>query len=112
MLLFMTLFRMSAHVHDVLLMHRHPVIEEVFPRLQQKREDQRIAFRLGEALEVWRTIALGQREEVSEERGSHTRGFKRIDPRRGDGVIPLQIGLYGGNGRGRWVIFEGGKGGA
>jgi hypothetical protein len=27
------------------------VIEEVFPRLQQKREDQRIAFRLGEALE-------------------------------------------------------------
>ena len=89
MLLFMTLFRMSAHVHDVLLMHRHQVIEEVLPRLQQKREDQRIAFRLGEALEVWRTIALGQREEVIEERGSHARGFKRIEPRRGDVLIGL-----------------------
>src|SRR5262245_4901144 len=58
MLLFIAMFGVSVHLHDVLVMHRHEVIQEALPRLQQKSQHQRIAFLVGEALEVCGTMEI------------------------------------------------------
>jgi hypothetical protein len=109
MLLFMALFGVAAPLCHVLIMPGHQVIQEVLARLQQESDHQRRAFGVGEAFEVWSTIALGQREELREARGGHPWRFKRINPSRGNGVIPVHRGLDGGNGRSWGGVFEGGK---
>src|SRR3989442_12457703 len=106
MLLFMEMCGLSAHLHDVLVMDRHEVIQQVLARLQQKGEHQGIAFVVGESLEVCSTIAFGQLEEVVEASGGASLCFKRIDTRLRDGLVTLQIGLNRGDSGCRGVFFE------
>ena len=109
MLLFIDMFGVSAHLHDVLGMHRHEVIREALARLQQKSRYQRTAFLVGEALEVGGTIAFRQLAEVVKENGRASLRFKHIDAGLGDDAVTFQVGLHRGDSGCRWLVLEGGK---
>jgi hypothetical protein len=69
--------------------HGHQRIEQEFARLQEQAQHEGIALVSGESPEVFGAVACGLLEEVVKKRGSDPLDLTIIDPRCGDGVIPL-----------------------
>ena len=66
MLLFMGAVRLPRDLHEVLVVHGHQMIQQGFAGLQEKTNHERIAFVIGESLEVFGTVAFRLLGEVVE----------------------------------------------
>jgi len=66
MLFFMSVFGLPRDIDDILVVHRHQVIQQSFASLQEKANHERIALMIGEPLEVFGAVSFGLLEEVVE----------------------------------------------
>lgn len=69
MLFFISVSGLSAHIHDILVMHRYQMIQQDFAGLQQKANHHCITLVIGKPLEVGGTISFGLLEEIIKKRG-------------------------------------------
>jgi len=106
MLLFMGVVRLPRDLHEVLVVHGYQMIQQGFAGLQEKAQHERIALVIRESPEIFGTITFSLLEEVVEKRGGEHLVLEIVDPRCGDSVIPLQVGLYRGDRGGGRVFFE------
>ena len=63
----MGVVRLPRDLHEVLVVHRHQMIQQGFAGLQEKTQHERIAFVRGEALEIFGAVAFRLLGEVVEE---------------------------------------------
>lgn len=90
MFLFIDVFGLPAHLHDVLVVHLNQMVQQHLAGFHQEAEHQRVAFVLMEPFEIGSAVASGQFEEVIQKSGCQQLGLRRIDARIGNGSIALQ----------------------